>query len=189
MAINNLNIPGFSGLTGDASNLIKNLFTGTLTPGSRKAIYDAGAERGVASGMPGSTGYAGSLFANADLRNIGRAAEDQQQKGFQDLLAMITGYSGTVAPTVGQDIQQQQFSTTSDLERQNFELQKRLSLAQNARQQGEYQTRYGPKRQAFGTFKNGRFTTSLGSPLGGGISEGYDFLSDPTTGQVIKYNS
>lgn len=106
MAIANT-IPGFTGLTSDASNLIKSLMSGNLSGSTKKAIFDAGAERGTAAGMPGSTGVAGSLFANADLRDIGRTSEQQQQQGFQDLLAMITGYSGTVTPTAGQELQNQ----------------------------------------------------------------------------------
>lgn len=104
-------IPGFSSLTADSSNLIKQLMSGSLTGGERRAIYNAGAERGTAGGMPGSTGYAGSLFANNDLRNIGLESGKRQQQGFQDLLAMLSGYSGTVAPTTGQEMQQQQFNS------------------------------------------------------------------------------
>lgn len=188
MAINNSVIPGFQNHTADASNLIKSLMSGQLTPGSRKAIYDAGAERGVAGGMPATTGIAGSLFANADLRDIGRSSEDQQQKGFQDLLAMITGYSGTVAPTVGQDIQRQQFGRQMTLEETNAELQRRLAEAENARSAGAYQAKYGPKKLQFGTIKNNRFSTDLGSPgdfsstLG---ARGYSATFDPITREIL----
>jgi len=97
-------IPGFSALSADSSNLIKSLMSGQLTGGERRAIYDAGAERGVSGGMPGSSGMAGSLFANADLRNIGLKSGERQQQGFQDLLAMLQGYAGTVAPTAGEEL-------------------------------------------------------------------------------------
>lgn len=103
-------IPGFGGLNNQASQLIKELMSGTLSTGVKNSIYDAGAERATLGGMPGSTGMGGSLFANNDLRNIGRTADDQQQRGFQDLLSLIGNYSGTVAPTPGQEIQQQQFN-------------------------------------------------------------------------------
>lgn len=106
MAISNT-IPGFEGLTSSSSNLIKQLMSGQLGGAQKREIFNAGAERGVASGMPGSTGIAGSLFANNDLRSIGVASGENQQKGFQDLLAMITGFSGTVTPTTGQELQDQ----------------------------------------------------------------------------------
>lgn len=188
MAINSANIPGFSGLTAGASGLVKSLMSGQVAPGTRKAIYDAGAERGVAGGMPGSTGIAGSLFANADLRNIGRASEDQQQKGFQDLLAMIAGYSGTVAPTAGQDIQNQQFGRQMGLEETNAELQRRLASAEGSRAWEVHQAKYGPKRMQFGTIKNNRFTTDLSQPgdFGAtGATKGFNLRYDPISGSIL----
>lgn len=104
-------IPGFSGMNADASNIIKSLMSGQLSGNTKRAIFDAGAERGAAGGMPGSTGYANSLFANNDLRTIGLTSNQQQQQGFQDFLSLLQGYSGTVAPTVGQEMQQQQFQS------------------------------------------------------------------------------
>lgn len=126
-------IPGFSALTADSSNLIKQLMSGQLTGGERRAIYDAGAERGVAGGMPGSTGIAGSLFANADLRNIGVASGQRQQQGFQDLLAMLQGYSGTVAPTAGQEIQQNQFNWDANFRQRQYEDAKNKAEADRIR--------------------------------------------------------
>lgn len=184
MAINQNTIPGFPGLTTGASNLIKNLMSGQLSTATKRSIYDSAAERGVAGGMPGSSGYANSLFSNATLRDIGRTSEQQQQQGFQDLLAMIAGYSGTVSPTTGQDIQQQQVN----IDAQNSELQRQLSQRQDRRAQGEYLYRYGPKRFAKGTFRNGMFTTDMGQSGDFGATtgaKGYDFRLDPRTGATF----
>lgn len=139
-------IPGFSGLNTQATDLIRSLMSGQLSPQSRRAIYDAGAERATASGMPGSTGMANSLFANADLRNIGRASADQQQQGFQDLLALIQGYSGTVAPSAGQEQQNQQFNQQLAFNKDQAAVTNQLNQDQFGLQQQEYMQRYGPKK-------------------------------------------
>lgn len=107
-------IPGFGGLNSDASNLIKQLMSGQLSTGTRNAIYSAGAERGAAGGMPGATGYAGSLFANNDLHNIGLTSNQQQQQGFQDFLSLLSGLS----PVASQGIQQEQFQKTMDFNKE-----------------------------------------------------------------------
>lgn len=128
-------IPGFSSLNSGASDLIKQLMSGSLAPGTKRAIFDAGAERGVAGGMPGSTGRAGSLFANADLRDIGRTSEQQQQQGFQDLLALISNFSGNVAPSAGQEIQARQFDVNA-----GFQQRQANQAQQNWRSQNELQS-------------------------------------------------
>lgn len=138
-------LPGFSGLTSGASNIIRDLMSGRLSAGERNAIYQGGAERGVANGMPGSTGQGGTLFANNDLRTLGLQAGQRQQQGFQDLLAMISGYSGAVIPTVGQTMQNDQFGRQMNLQETNAA--RDYSLRRNAAdlQLAEYNQRYGPK--------------------------------------------
>lgn len=185
MATNQLSsiIPGFSALTADSSNLIKQLMSGQLTGSERRAIYDAGAERGVAGGMPGSTGMAGSLFANADLRNIGVASGQRQQQGFQDLLAMLQGYSGTVAPTTGQEIQQRQFLSDADFRRRQADFQNELARDEFGLRRKEYEYRYGPKKRSFGTIQDGEFTTRLRSPGDFGATggaEGFEMWVSPS---------
>jgi hypothetical protein len=113
-------IPGFGGNTASASNLIKELLSGKLTSGERREIFRSGAERGTMSGMPGSTGVGGSLFANADLRNIGLASGQRQQQGFDDLLSMLGVYSGTVFPTAGQELQDTQFNKSLEQDESQF---------------------------------------------------------------------
>lgn len=124
MAINmtsplNSVLPGLSKNLGQSSDIIGQLLSGNLTSGERRSIFNAGAERGVMSGMPGSTAVGGSLFANADLRNIGLASGQRQQQGIQDLLSLLQGVSGTVVPTAGQEIQDQQFGQDMDFRRTN----------------------------------------------------------------------
>ena len=118
-------IPGFSGLSSQSSDLIRQLMSGQLTTGERSSIYNAGAERGIMGGMPGSSASGGSLFANADLRNIGRASGERQQQGFQDFLSMLQGFSGTVAPSAGQEQQNEQFGKDLELRNKQFGLQER----------------------------------------------------------------
>jgi len=119
--------------------------SGRLTSGERKEIFNAGAERGVANGMPGSSASGGSLFANADLRNIGLASGQRQQQGFQDLLSMLQGYSGTVVPTTGQQIQSGQFQ--QDLGFRQNEANRSYGLQQNAQDlsAARFNEQYGPR--------------------------------------------
>ena len=95
-------IPGFSGLSSSASSLINNLLSGTASTANAK---QGAATFGVNSGMPGSG------LSNAfgyDLYK--RDAAEQKQRGFDDLLKMLTSYSGTVAPTAGETIGEEQSS-------------------------------------------------------------------------------
>jgi hypothetical protein len=154
-ALNNA-IPGFSGTTATTSKLIKELLAGKLTSGERGAIYDAGAERATLGGMPGASAKGGSLFANADLKNIGLASGQRQQQGIQDFLSMLQGYSGTVVPTVGQEMQNNQFN---------------LSQAQ---QESQFGRTYGLQRD---TFDEGKRRFNFENWIG------RDYSSDPN-GQV-----
>jgi hypothetical protein len=150
MAINtsaslNSVIPGFSKNSASASNLIRELLSGKLTSGERNAIADYGAERATLGGMPGSTGQGGSLFANNDLRNIGLQSGQRQQQGVQDLLSMLGQYSGTVVPTAGQELQNQQFG--QDLAFRTTQADRNLGLQQNEQDlnAAKFNELYGPK--------------------------------------------
>lgn len=144
-------IPGFSGLTSGGANIIKDLMSGRLSAAERSAIYQGGAERATASGMPGSTGQGGSIFANNDLRQLGLQAGQRQQQGFQDLLSMIAGYSGSVLPTTGQTIQNDQFGRQMNLA--ELENSQNYGLKRNAAdlQLAEYNQRYGPREYSQST--------------------------------------
>ncbi len=124
-------IPGFQSNTATSSALIKQLMAGKLTNGERSSIYDAGAERATLGGMPGSSGRGGSLFANADLRNIGLQAGQRQQQGFQDFLAQLQGFSGTVVPTAGQELQNNQFNQSQAQQESQFGRNLQLQQDQN----------------------------------------------------------
>lgn len=171
----NAAIPGFSRNTTKASNIISELLAGKLTAGERGAIYNAGAERGTASGMPGSTGSGGSLFANADLRNIGLASGERQQQGIQDLLSMLTSYSGTVLPTTGQELQNQQFGQEMDFRRTNADRDYKLRKDEADINMMGLLKRYGPKE----------YSKSITPRLGGWLGPGSS--GTPTT--IYKYFS
>jgi hypothetical protein len=95
--------------------------------------------------MPGGSAAGGSLFANADLRNIGLASGQRQQQGFQDLLSMLGQYSGTVVPTTGQEIQSGQFDR--DLSYRTTQADRNFGLAQNAEDlaAARFNEEYGPR--------------------------------------------
>lgn len=99
-------IPGFSGLTQTATDIIRNRMAGQLSPETLSNIQRAGAQQAVISGMPGSAALSGSLMGNRTLRDIGATTEQYQQQGFGDLLSMLGGYSGTAALTPAQIAEQ-----------------------------------------------------------------------------------
>lgn len=101
-SILNQAIPNFSGLTSGASSHIDDLMNNRLPVSVQNDIQDAGAAQAVAGGMPGNSREFGGVFGNSVLRNIGIAGEGRQQQGFQDLLALLQGYSGTAALTTAQ---------------------------------------------------------------------------------------
>ena len=78
-------VPGAPKLTSSATNIIDQLLGGQ--PGTSTA-RNAAAYFGAGSGMPGSEFVANRGF---DLYN--RQGEQRQQKGIEDLLAMISGYT------------------------------------------------------------------------------------------------
>lgn len=91
-------IPGFSGLTSSASSVINDLLSGGSAAGPAQ---NQAAKFGVSSGMPGS-GVANAF--GYDLYN--KRANESRQRGLDDLLKMVTGYSGSVAPTAGQQMEE-----------------------------------------------------------------------------------
>jgi hypothetical protein len=86
-------IPGFNSLTGTASKNIGNLLNASAMP-DRDAI----ARAGVSTGMGPLSGV--SNFAGYDIGK--KQAKADQAMGLEQLMAMLTGYSGTVAPTTGE---------------------------------------------------------------------------------------
>lgn len=99
-AINSV-LPGLPGLTKSATDIIGNLLTGVPSPSQSR---QENAYFGAGSGLDPTSDF----LRNRGFDLYGRKAEQRQQTGLQDLLAMIGGYSGTVAPTPGQQIGQQE---------------------------------------------------------------------------------
>lgn len=113
-SIINSAIPGFNGLTQTGTQLIQDLMSGKLSPGTVNEIQDAGAAQAAASGVPGASREFGSVFADQVLRNIGTASEKRQQQGFGNLLSLLQGYSGTAMLTPAQIADQQNTRATYD---------------------------------------------------------------------------
>lgn len=141
----NTAIPGFSGLTGNASSYIKQLMSGSITPGERATVYQAGAERGTLGGMPGGSTQSGNIFANNDLRTLGLMAGERQQQGLNNFMNLLQTVSGTVVPTAGQQQQQNQFQ--ADLGFRNTQANRNFGLQQNQQDlaAAEFNQRFGPK--------------------------------------------
>lgn len=103
--INNA-IPGFNGLTKSATGIIGSALSGEVPGDVQRQIQDNAAVSAVNGGMPGSNAIPGSLFHNLQLKDLGLTSLDQNQTGIKDLLSLLGTYSGTVAPTVGQQQEQ-----------------------------------------------------------------------------------
>ena len=128
-----------------SSNLIQNLLSGNLSPGTTNAINDAAATQAVASGMPGSSRIGGTLSGNRVLRDIGLTSEGQQQRGLDSFLKLLTGYSGTVMPTTGQQLQNQQFNTEMDFRRGEADRQFGLQQGEADLAAAKFNQLFGPK--------------------------------------------
>lgn len=94
--------PEFAGMNNLATGNIMSLLGGmpSAAPTQRANAYF-----GVNSGMPGS-----DFVRNRGYDLYGEQAENYKQRGFDNFLNLLGGYSGTVMPTAGQQIQQQQFA-------------------------------------------------------------------------------
>lgn len=133
-------IPGFSNLTQDATGIIGNLMGGlpSAAPAQRSAAYF-----GVGSGMPGS-----DFVRNRGYDLYGEQAEGYKQRGFDDFLKLLTGFSGTVAPTTGQQLQNEQFNADLDFRNrqaaaQNYLDNEYLALKQPRLRENSY-SEYSP---------------------------------------------
>jgi len=95
-------IPGLPGLTTSATNIIANALSGIPSP-SQSRLENA--YFGSASGLDPTSDF---------LRNRGfdlykAQANAQQQQGLGNLNNLVGAYSGNVAPTPGQEMQNAQF--------------------------------------------------------------------------------
>ena len=86
--------------------------------------------------MPGSDFVRNRGF---DLYNM--QADQYQQQGFDNFLKMLAGYSGTVMPTTGQQIDQDQFAQTMDF--RNRQAAAELALQRAAQSRADLQAGIG----------------------------------------------
>jgi len=157
-------IPGFSNLSASGSGIVKNLMGGLPSAGPAQR---ANAYFGAASGMPGS-----DFIRNRGFDLYGQQAEQYKQRGFDDFLKLLSGYSGTVAPTVGESIQEDQFPTQTETARYgtNTSAQMGSSSRALARRNQPWETGAGQHFNSFGQLtKDGYYEeNTLGiSPLFG----------------------
>lgn len=123
-------IPGLSRLSKSASALIESMLSGQASPSESRL---ANAYFGAGSGLDPTSDY---------LRNRGfdlykRDSSARKQQGFKDLLSLVGTYSGAVAPTPGQELQntqqtnqlnqqQNQFNSNLGFEREQYNKQLEL---------------------------------------------------------------
>ena len=146
-------LPGFSGLSQSATDIVGNLLKGLP---SAAPTQKANAYFGAASGMPGS-----DFVRNRGFDLYGQEAEKYKQRGLDNLLSLLQGYSGTVVPTAGQAIEANQFAQTL----QNRNAQAAADDAMERAKLAWDQTRWGAGR-AWTSTKEGQDYDRLGSRLG-----------------------
>lgn len=114
-------LPGFSDLSGAATGIIGNLLRGLPSVDAARtsnAYFGAGSGMGAGSDFLRNRGY--------DLYN--QQAQQRQQQGIGDLLSTLGAYSGTVVPTAGQALQNEQFGRS--LGEQQYEFGQNYALNQ-----------------------------------------------------------
>jgi len=132
--------PNLSGATTQVSNNIAKRLRGELSPETQMALQDASARYGIASGMPGS-----GLIRNRTGRDLGRATEDIQRAGEQDFLSTLGVYSGTIAPSAGQALQNQQFGMDFGFRQNQADRQFGLQRNQADLEAAQFNERFGPR--------------------------------------------
>lgn len=123
-------VPGFNNLSRSATGNIANLLTGlpSASPTQRANAYF-----GVGSGMPNS-----DFVRNRGFDLFGEQAEQHKQRGLDDFLKVLQGYSGTVMPTAGQQIQNQQFNAGLQSNEGQFNIQDTLAKRKQALGESQY---------------------------------------------------
>lgn len=113
------NIPGFENMSGAAGGNIMQLLGGmpSASPARRANAYF-----GASSGMPGS-----DFVRNRGYDLYGEQAEGYKQRGLDNFLKLLQGYSGTVAPTAGQEIQNNQFGADLDFRQRQADIDNALN--------------------------------------------------------------
>lgn len=123
-------IPGLPKLTGQATDIIGNLLGGLPSVDQTR---QANAWFGAGSGLDPSSEF----LRNRGYDLYGEKAQGRQQQGLQNLLGLIGGYSGAVAPTPGQELSQRESAAdraqrAAEAAMANALGQSRLDFEQNA---------------------------------------------------------
>lgn len=118
--INNA-LPGFNNLSTSASSIVGNLMRGLPSPSTTQR---ANAYFGINSGMPGS-----DFVRNRGFDLYRQEANQYQQRGFDDFLKLLSGESGTVFTTPGQQQQNAQFGQDQQLRAEEVNAGIRLNNA------------------------------------------------------------
>lgn len=119
-SIVNKAIPGYGALSGGASGIVGNLISGMP---SASTSQRSNAYFGAGSGMGGS-----DFVRNRGFDLYGQQAEASKQRGFDDFFKLLSGYSGTVMPTTGQQQSGSEFDRNLQFQRENAQSQ--VDLAQ-----------------------------------------------------------
>ncbi len=146
-------VPNFNRLNQGASGFVQNLMSGlpSAAPTQRANAYF-----GAASGMPGS-----DFVRNRGFDLYGEKADAYQQRGFDDFLKMLQGYSGTVMPTTGEQLQSQEFNANLANRQREFDTNQAL----DQQQQAFTEMRAG-RGVPWGSTTRGRVTDRFGGDLG-----------------------
>lgn len=146
----NAAIPQFSENASAASGIVNNLMTGKPAMDRTAAAYF-----GVGAGVPGS-----DFAANRAYDLFGKQREQRQQRGFEDFLAMLKTFSGSVMPTTGEALSSNLGVQRLAQDRAQAENQLMLQAAQ----QEEQQRRTAPREFSMATRHVGAGGTAIGSP-------------------------
>jgi len=134
-------IPGFSGLTKSATDVIGNLLTGMPSPDlARQENAYFGARSGLGSS---NTDPTHDFLRNRGFDLYGAKAEGRRQTGLEDLMKFLGTYSGAAVPTTGQVQQGGQFQQDFAFRQQQAAIENALKQRQLEMQQQETDARYG----------------------------------------------
>lgn len=168
-AINNA-IPGLNNLTSSATGIIDSALNGLPSPSESRS---ANAYFGAGTGMDPTSDF---------LRNRGYdlykgKANQRQQQGLANLLSLVGTYSGNVAPTPGQELQDKQ--ATGQLDLGNRQLEQSGSQFQQdfGFQQQQWQKQLELLNEYLGGGSGGNPASGYGNVFGtgGGIPNAMDY--------------
>lgn len=145
-------VPGLTGLTTSATNLIGSQLGGMPSPAETRTANAAwGAGAGLSPGTP--------FLENRGRRLYQSEIENRQNTGLQNLLRFLQGYSGTVAGTPGQLMAEGARSTQQEFENELSTIdrdltQRRLDEANRPREFSQSSQRTGgPRTYAYRFFR------------------------------------